>query len=228
MINLNTCQVVGTVSQLATLENFQKNSSIFSGCDLIEIRIDEYMDLDKTEEILAETAKKIPILLTIRTNKEGGTWEIDEQKRFTLFQRFAPYAKAFDLEILSDLMATKSRQNFAMDSTAIASFHDFEKTPDKDFLNDIISQGHSWGADVIKLACKVNKAEDIKLLKNFLQENTSHNLCIIGMGEEALETRIQFPALGSKLSYGFTDISAAPGQISAKELAKKIKDNLEK
>jgi len=48
-------------------------------------------------------------------------------------------------------------------------------------------------------------------------------LCVIGMGRAWSETRIEFATLGSCLTYGYLDKPAAPGQISAAELVRRLR-----
>ena len=48
-------------------------------------------------------------------------------------------------------------------------------------------------------------------------------LALMGMGVEGLETRLTLPPAGSKLTYGYLDKPAAPGQPSCKALAQRLR-----
>jgi len=47
---------------------------------------------------------------------------------------------------------------------------------------------------------------------------------VIGMGEAWKQTRLSFPKLGSCLTYGYLDKPTAPGQESAAELVRQLRE----
>jgi len=51
-------------------------------------------------------------------------------------------------------------------------------------------------------------------------------LCVIGMGNAWKQTRVSFPKLGSCLTYGYLDQPTAPGQVSAAELVRQLREHL--
>lgn len=212
-------RIVGTVSNSDTLKELLADPQRLASCDVVELRFDQYMDKDECLNLCREIRKHKQVLMTIRTSREGGTWNINDEDRFELFQYFAPYVDLIDLELKSELFATHKRGEFPADVEVIASYHDYEATPGGDEIQRLIEQGKNWGADIVKLALFTHNEEDVKTLQAFLK---SDNLCLIGMGSEGLVTRLDFPKLGSVLTYGYLDDSAAPGQVSAEELRKHL------
>ena len=182
---------------------------------MVELRLDEHMNQDQCLDLCIAIEKIKPVLLTIRTDREGGTWTISDAERVEIFKRFAPHVSYMDLEIKSRLFADNPRSTFPADTKIVASYHDYEATPAKGEILELIKSASEWGADVAKLALFSNCDQDVELLKEVLQEVTEQPLCLIGMGEKGVCSRSDFAALGSVLTYGYLDDSAAPGQLSA-------------
>ena len=215
--------IVGTISSLDTLRDLAEQPDKLDGCDVVELRFDEYMDMQEAKDLASQVSQHRPILITIRTSKEGGTWQIDDAHRFDLFKEFFGIAKYADIELKSLLFKYQKRSDFPDDMTVITSFHDYDKMPSQKDLQDLIDQGQAWGADIVKLALYCNEASDRAILESTLKANADQDLALMGMGPEGLETRFTLPPLGSKFTYGFLDKPAAPGQPSCAALAKKLK-----
>ena len=105
----------------------------------------------------------------------------------------------------------------------IVSFHDHEKTPVREELEQIIGWCFNSGADVAKIACKVNGKEDAAQLLGLL--DNERELIVVGMGEEGKIVRIAAPLLGSRISYvsAGKGKATAPGQMTAEGLEKATK-----
>lgn len=214
--------IVGTVSEMATLKEALVDETFLKGCDMVELRLDETMDVQEAYELCEALQDKTRILLTIRTIHEGGTWTIAEQDRFELFCRFAPVVDFYDLELASGLFATKTRADFPANVKIITSNHDYKKTPSNEEISVLIAKGKAWGVDIVKLAFFANEENDVTRLESFLTEDNAP-LCLIAMSEVGAVTRKEFPKKGSVLTYGYLDQSVAPGQFSCKELAEYLK-----
>ena len=123
---MNNFSIVGTISSLDTLRNLIANPDKLEGCDIVELRFDEYMLMAEAKELASQIAKLRPVLITIRTSKEGGTWIIDDAHRFDLFKEFFSIAKYADIELMSDLFKYQKRSDFPSDMQVITSFHDYK------------------------------------------------------------------------------------------------------
>ena len=86
-----------------------------------------------------------------------------------------------------------------------------------DELRKIISAAANYGT-VVKITTLTKTEDDVATLRALFQENCSAALCVLGMGPLGPQTRIEFPKLGSCLTYGYLDAPVAPGQLSAREL----------
>ncbi|NQZ56528.1 MAG: type I 3-dehydroquinate dehydratase [Lentisphaeraceae bacterium] len=212
---MNSFHIVGTVSKTSTLNDMLQQVEKLEVCDIIELRFDETMNFHECLTLCQKLRLHKKILLTIRTSREGGTWDICDNERYELFARFAPHVDYIDIELKSELFAKYSRQDFPDTLKVIGSFHDYDNTPANEDIAKLILSGRQWNLDIIKLACFTKTAEDYTRLESFLTEK---NICLIGMGEVGVKTRSEFPLKGSVFTYGYLDECAAPGQLSARQL----------
>ena len=106
----------------------------------------------------------------------------------------------------------------------VVSFHDHEKTPVREELEQIIGWGFDSGADMVKIACKVNSEKDSARLLGLLDKE--RKLIVVGMGEKGKIVRVVAPLLGSQIAYvsAGKGKESAPGQMAAKELERKMKE----
>jgi 3-dehydroquinate dehydratase I len=212
-------QVVGTISLPETMSRFAQNAEPV--CDIIEVRLDKIGIeqpgwLDHCRAIHAQ----IPVLLTIRIAVEGGAWTAPEEQRLDFFQRALPVVAAIDVELQSQLLSALAPQK-----PVIVSFHDFEKTPPLPELQAVAARAAKLGS-AVKIVTMVHTRADLDTLRQLLATGCGKPLCVLGMGELAQPTRIEFPALGSCLTYGYLDRSAAPGQLPAAELVRQLRARL--
>jgi 3-dehydroquinate dehydratase I len=208
--------VVGTLSSLDVIPPLAG--------DIIEVRLDKTGTpanwLERCREI-EEQGK--PVLLTVRLRDEGGEWPDDNESRFELYEAALDAVSAVDVELASAFGVRIAEEARAMGKVCILSHHDFEKTPPLPELEAIVGEAHKLG--VAKVATKIRSAADVDVLKALLDPKWPKPLCVIGMGEEWKDTRIEFAKLGSCLTYGYLDKPTAPGQIHAAELVRKLRGN---
>jgi 3-dehydroquinate dehydratase len=86
-------------------------------------------------------------------------------------------------------------------------------------LERLFAACEAAGADVPKLATRVSTEADRDALFALLAPRAGR-VCVIGMG--APELRLDLPARGSRLAYGYIDVSTAPGQLSAAEMDERL------
>jgi len=106
----------------------------------------------------------------------------------------------------------------------LVSYHDYDKTPALDELRAVIEDTATYPNVICKIAVRVQQPDDIARLKSLLAEPRIIPLCLIGMGDLGIATRLEFPRLGSCLAYGHLDGSTAPGQLSCEELSAALRD----
>lgn len=155
----------------------------------------------------------LPILLTIRTRQEGGTWRRTELERLNLFTSLIEEVDGIDIEhsaSIRDSIANLARDN---DVVRIISRHDMKgiRSP-----ADLHAQYASTPAcDYMKFACTVQSRADYRVLEQFTAEHAHlGNLIVVGMGAWGSLSRVSLPALGSRLVYASCGGDAlVPGQM---------------
>lgn len=199
--------------------------AIASGADFLEIRVDTFRRRNPEDIARALRALKAagrPLILTVRSKKEGGRFHIPDDKRLELFSALAPFASYVDIELSSSAIL-KSVIDLCrrLGKKVIVSYHNFRETPGGKKLAGIVKKGVSLRADIIKIACAAKNAGDLKRLASLLIDYDG--LSVIGMGKYGKASRVFFPALGSRIAYGSITAATAPGQMSVAEMKKEFK-----
>jgi 3-dehydroquinate dehydratase-1 len=214
-------RVVGTVSQPATLTRLATSSE--RECDIVEVRLD--LIGPKTprwlEDAKAVEARGLPIIVTIRLAVEGGQWSQTDQSRLPFFETALREFTAADIELRSPLVEQVSRLAYQRRRALIVSHHDFVRTPRLDELKKLMMNAANYGS-VVKIATLTKTEEDVATLRALFHDKCSAALCVLGMGPLGAQTRVEFPKLGSCLTYGYLDAPVAPGQVSARELVQQL------
>jgi 3-dehydroquinate dehydratase-1 len=216
--------VVGTVvtpEALATAASLDDTA-----CHVVEIRLDGpgMQDTDWIGACKAIRDSGKAVLLTIRLERDGGYWpDAAEAARLSLLEAGLQHANTIDVEIQSSLMAQLRDVAAATGKPIIVSYHDFDGTPAVERLHEIVttSLGPSQGV-VCKIATMTETPDAVARLEQLLAERADVPTAVLGMGALGTETRARFPSLGSRLTYGYLDKPAAPGQLSARELVSRL------
>jgi len=187
--------------------------------DVVELRLDLCAGRDPTSAI--ETAQRAqalgkPLLATVRSHAEGGTGGLDDADRHALYEAVVPYADALDIELASPLCDTVVALARRHGKLAIASSHDFERTPPSATLAARLADG-ARRADVVKIAATAGEPNDLGRLVDLLRQPGGPRI-VIAMGAHGTASRLFFPLLGSLLTYSFAGAPTAPGQIALAEL----------
>ncbi|MBA4390866.1 MAG: hypothetical protein C0399_07995 [Syntrophus sp. (in: bacteria)] len=162
-------------------------------------------------------AQPLTLIATFRPDKpgtpKGKTPDADTRKRF-LMAAIDAGASYVDIEIESDSAYRRDIINRARSKgcKVIISFHNFCKTPEAKELASITSRCFSEGADIAKIACKVNSGRDSLRLLNILdRDDYRGRTVVVGMGVQGRVTRVAAPLLGSP----FTFASLSDGKKTA-------------
>ncbi|WP_457624349.1 type I 3-dehydroquinate dehydratase [Persephonella sp.] len=200
--------------------------AVDKGIDMIELRIDQFSDLSIDYiESRASAVKEydLGLIATVRSKEEGGT-DIPDSDRLSIFEAVAGIADILDIELTSQSINRKVIE-MARDEgkMALVSYHDFEKTPVEDEIQEIIDRSAALGADIIKYAFKVNSIGDVSRIMCVTAKNREKKLVAIGMGDLGKITRVAGFFFGSVLTYTYIGRSFAPGQIEAGKLIEELK-----
>jgi 3-dehydroquinate dehydratase I len=214
-------RVVGSVSQPDTLAQLAAGAN--HDCDIVEIRIDLIGSGTPhwVEHAQAIEAQGLPVIITIRLAEEGGQWKQADEMRLPLFETALRQLPAVDIELCSPILQQVSALASRYQRALIVSHHDFQKTPPAEELKKIVTRAANFGA-VVKIATLARTEEDVAVLRSLFEENSPTPLCVLGMGPLGPQTRVEFPKLGSCLTYGYLDAPVAPGQVSARELMQQL------
>lgn len=216
-------RVVGSITQAETLGRMGRLTDFIF--DVAEIRWDK-IGTEKTSVLLS--CRQIerdgaPVILTIRSAQEGGAWQGDEARRLALYKEALPYVSAVDVEIASSIFQSVVKAAHKAGKAVIGSFHDFEQTPDAETLLGIVRRGRRAGADIVKIAAMIHGPSDIAVLTSVLNIEGKKPLCLIGMGQYGVTTRVTLACKGSCLTYGYADRSAASGQTPSSTLMRRLR-----
>ncbi len=196
-----------------------------SGADIIEWRVDHYLDdiFDVSDTVIACGT---PIILTYRTTTEGGegdptAYEAILDKAITLDNLCA-----IDIELSLGEAKVQHYIKKAKEKniTSIVSSHYFYHTPTEAEMSDIFKKMISLGADIPKLAVMPKSFHDVlalmKVSYNISRETDP--IIAISMGELGKCTRLCPSQMGSCLTFATVTKASAPGQVEIDVLKKSL------
>lgn len=214
-------QIVGVIFTRADL---QRAVRMRNPPHLFELRLDALMaQSDEVEAALADL--RAPLIITARHSREGGANHLSARKRRVLLRRFLPHAAYLDIELRSaGTFAAILAEARAKGVRTIISFHDFEGTPGRSRLDEIARMARSFGADLLKIATRINtSAELARLLEFFQRERLRIEIAAMGVGRLGRTSRFEFARRGSVLHYGHLGHPQAEGQLSVAQLRRILK-----
>ena len=209
--------------------------------DLIEWRLDAFDALYDSGVmleslfILRESVGDMPILLTCRSPREGGSRpDLDETRLLDTLQVLCASGQAD----LLDFECSANESHFALARTLtqaagmvlIGSYHDFDGTPDSAILRQRFAHAHSLGADIAKVAVMpANRGDVLRMMTATLAADTALPIPVIGISMGALGQMTRYSAgfIRSAITFAAGVEASAPGQIPLAEL-RRILDTLPK
>jgi len=213
----NATQVVGVVADTGGMD---LASDSLPPIDLVEIRLD----------LIASEIPEIacPLIFTSRSSSEGGSGGSIEERLAQLREQL-PRAAYLDLE-LATLQESEEARQLAMEAQEagvqiIGSFHDFEKTPPREFLIALKARAQQLPVNLLKVATRTDDLESLFALAE-LQRSAVAPTATMGMGTFGKSSRILLAQVGSQLTYGYLNTPSAPGQWPAADLREALQDDL--
>jgi 3-dehydroquinate dehydratase/shikimate dehydrogenase len=216
-----------------TAKTLQRNLQIVDKyrkyADIAELRVD---CLDPDERLLIRRfpgQARLPVILTIRRDVDGGQFTGGEGARVNLFARGLAYADADQrrnfayVDIEEDLNVPSLEEAARTFGTRIIrSYHNIHGV-DADISEKLRSMSHA-GDELVKAAVMIHSTADVLRLLRAGRECSGQEKILIGMGHYGIYSRILAEQFGSYLSYvsalSETDTPpGAPGQIDIQELA---------
>ena len=201
--------------------------------EMAEVRAD-LNPLDEKDWVeLVETCEK-PLIFSfhIEPSLRGEEKAREWNRMLELYNSVIESGISFvDLDINAPVHVSQSIQKLCKHSGTrlIRSFHDFDGTPTNTLLQQTILRCFRYGADIAKIACKANCAEDVANLQGIydtlLENNHSiqtHHLVLISMGPLGEKARVECIAKGAPFTYAFYDTPTAEGQLSYEQVHEAI------
>ena len=219
--------VAASVCDLLTQATFAHTLSP----DVVEWRADAFED-QSPDAILAglkplrDALPTEALIFTLRAEAEGGMRPLSQDLRREVLARVidSGFADIIDIELGNGaaFVAPVVASARARGVRVILSFHDFQKTPPNDVLEEAIAAMVRQGADIAKVACMPTDAHDVlRLLDVTLaarQTFPATPLCTMSMGRLGVLTRVAGFLYGSDMSFAVGQTASAPGQIPIGEL----------
>lgn len=200
--------------------------------DLLEWRVDFFDGIGDSAEVVAlaasirQSAGGIPLLFTRRSIHEGGEpIALTEAEVVQLYRAVCDsgHVDLVDYEMSRDAGDLQQVQQAARANgiPLIMSYHNFNETPDHDFLCQRFRQAEQLGAAVAKVAVMPRTPQDVlTLLGATLQSSQQLGIPLISMsmGGYGALTRMFGWMFGSTVTFAVGASSSAPGQIAIEDL----------
>ena len=203
-------------------KDWRKAISILPKVDMAEIRLDltEYDD----EAIDMVFSQDTTLVATCRPDNMT-----EKDQYFKLRRAIEAGAKYVDIELEASKEQREAIIKVAKENSCrvIVSYHNFDETPGMRELFNIADECYHKGADVAKLATRVNFFEDNAKLVSLYSINKP--MVSVGMGEAGKVSRIMAPLMGAEFTFAAEDDGqqTAPGQITYSKM-KKLVDTINK
>ena len=192
--------------------------------DLVEARLDllgspGIAEVKKFLDLVADYG--FYAVSTVRPTWEGGKFSGDESERIKILEYVVkhPATGAVDIELRSSILGEVLSLVREEGKKLIVSYHDFEKTPSSEEIEEICNRCKKAGADIVKVAFMGRTQDDAARVCCVLSQLNYPRIFMV-MGEVGSFTRVVGFSFGSLLTYTFFGQPVAPGQIEAERLIK--------
>lgn len=190
--------------------------------DIVELRLELFSSLDTDQLKKIRSEFPMPMIFTLRSSSQGGSYKGTENERLQELQKLAglkPEYLDVEFHVPADIIAAIALEN--PEVKLIVSHHDFDGTPDDlDALYAAMQKIPAWG---YKIAVAAHNALDAMRLMCWAKD-IQGNKIILAMGEHGQVTRLLSPVLQCAITYSCLDEGSlgAPGQIPAKLLLERF------
>lgn len=189
---MNICISIGNCSKDELIHKLKET-------EFAEIRLDllDWITLADIKEIFSNHKN---LIATLRPGK------VSEKERLGSLKTAVEAGAALvdietenSAEFISEITKTARRHG----TKIIISYHNYENTPALKPLQKIVVDALGKGADIVKVACKVNSQRDCARLLSLL--DGKRVVVPAGMGKNGLVTRISALFLGAPFTYAGFD-----------------------
>lgn len=203
--------------------------------DMIELRADFLEEIKDTRKIIdivhaISKATEIPLLFTIRSEKEGG--QVIPLSDLEIMELLCEVARStsvawIDYEVNNPRKLVQQFMDIAHENEkkVVLSYHNFSETPDNELLIGYFEKMDTYNADFAKIAVMPQSKTDVRRLLEvtaLADEKISIPVITMSMGDLGKISRIIGWVYGSVLTFGVGIASSAPGQVPIAELREAI------
>ena len=201
--------------------------------EMAEIRLDLCeLSEEEIKDLFGSSEK--PLVATYRVAGAPSLKEFNiewEKALRKMSQAVEAGARYVDVDLAAPVNISKYFQKLCRKTGTelIRSYHDFEKTPDLEYLQQVAARCFRYGADVAKIVTTATEPKDCKIIESLYtsaapegQDYPRTRLIAFAMGPEGQTTRIECLRRGAPFSYGALDEPAADGQIPLEEMHQKV------
>lgn len=193
---------------------------------MAEWRVDYYAGYERELPGIVEELKNVlgdkELIVTLRTEYEGGEPNGSRFDYFGMLEEVLGQGRAdyIDAEISrdSERLTALCRRYKESPTGIIGSYHDFHKTPSKEFIVQMVEKAKQCGCTVGKFACMPARPEDVDTLLAATAECKERKpefpVITMSMGEMGVNSRLYGGLYGSEVSFGCAGQASAPGQVS--------------
>ncbi|WP_367007260.1 type I 3-dehydroquinate dehydratase [Streptococcus sp. ZY19097] len=202
--------------------------SKFDDVDIIEWRAD-FLSKEAIMAVAPAIFEKFAgreVLVTIRTDKEGGNIQLTDDEYIQLLKDINAIFNPdyIDFEYFSHMDAFQQMLDF---SNLVLSYHNFDETPEN--LMEAFSELTALAPRVVKIAVMPESEQDVLDLMNYTRGfktlNPEQEYATMSMGKLGRISRLSGDVFGSSWSFASLEHVSAPGQIALADM-KKIREVL--
>lgn len=211
-----TCVSIGASSPAKLKSDLIK---ALNKSDYAELRLDFLKPIQIPNFLNSVKAYLQRCICTLRPKSEGGKFSGTEKERISILKlvaEFDPYL----LDVEYNTLKNKELYRFLKTNKVnlLVSWHDFSKTPNKEFLKNMVKKMSRFSKN-IKIVTTAQAIDDtLRILALYRQKPTSTNLVAFAMGDYGRMSRILCTRLGSPFTYVSLGKPIAPGQFSIEEM----------
>lgn len=192
------------------------------GADFVEIRFDFLMPTDMYESLKIVESIKNRAVFTLRSVQQNGKFIGKKEDRIFWLKQLAlsqPMLLDIELHTLRDndeLVDFFTEQNTRM----LVSWHDFEKTPTRNELTDLLGEMRIY-SNYVKLVTTARNVDDCILVLDLYKVVTELNLISFAMGELGILSRILCTIYGNApFTYAALEEPFVSGQLTIQQMRK--------
>lgn len=201
--------MISAVIKGPTCEEASKQVAKAHEADLLELRLDLFNDLTKLKAF--RDSCSLPVIFTLRSQKQGGGWLLGEEERLAALLSLGELSPDY-MDVEADAPApflTHLQERFPQ-IKIILSYHDYAKTPED--LEALYATMRTKKAHLYKIAVQAQGSLDALALLAFAQGKS--DLIAVSMGPYGMVSRILAPIFERPFMYAALEEGEAIPSLS--------------